>query len=272
MAWLRGARLAALCGISNKIPPAAPLRNPRRHKPPPVLPLLLWLASSHARSQRAPTFAHALPPRAPQRMKPDPRIEQLRANLAEHHALRLCGAGQPRSARASVALVVRPEGTGLALLLIRRAVRQGDPWSGHMAFPGGRREPDDSSAQETAIRETHEEVGVDLRATGAYLGRLGDVRPASAVRPIVISSFVFAVPPGTATTTNVEVDWTVWIPLQELAAPGAATEYLHRLEGGRELRFPAIGHREHVIWGLTYRIMRQFLHLATPMTDHRSQR
>lgn len=165
-------------------------------------------------------------------------------------------------ARASVALVVRPRGDDLDLLLIRRATREGDPWSGHMALPGGRSGPADADARATAERETWEEVGIDLRRTGTLLGRLDDVEPRSGAPLIVVSAFVYEVPAGTEPVWNHEVELAVWVPIDELAAPGAATEYLHAHPDGSDLRFPALVIQEHVIWGITYRIVTQFLHLA----------
>ena len=163
---------------------------------------------------------------------------------------------------ASVALVVRPRPADLELLLIKRAVFAGDPWSGHMAFPGGRRDPADSSSLETALRETREEVGVDLRGAGMLLGRLDDVQPRSGAPPVVVTPYVFAVGPETETRPNAEVDRAIWAPLRHLADPEAEVEYLHALTGGASLRFPAIGFQEHVIWGITHRIILQFLDIS----------
>jgi len=172
----------------------------------------------------------------------------------------LRGEGGP--ARASVALVVRPRGDELELLLIRRAMREGDPWSGHMALPGGHSGPADADARATSERETWEEVGIDLRRSGMLLGRLDDVEPRSGAPRIVVSAFVFGVPAGTEAVWNHEVDLAVWVPVDQLAAPGAVTEYLHPHPDGTELRFPAISIQEHVIWGITYRIVTQFLGLV----------
>lgn len=155
----------------------------------------------------------------------------------------------------------------MELLLIKRSVRQGDPWSGHMALPGGRHDPADSSAAETAIRETWEEVGIDLRLADRRLGRLDDVEPGSAKLQIVVSPFVFCVPPGTTTTINEEVERAYWVGCRRLAAPQATTEYLHALESGEQVSFPAIGYEDDVIWGLTYRILRQFIEIAFGTPD-----
>jgi 8-oxo-dGTP pyrophosphatase MutT (NUDIX family) len=131
-----------------------------------------------------------------------------------------------------------------------------------MALPGGRSGPADADARSTAERETWEEVGIDLRRSGTLLGRLDDVEPRSGAPRIVVSAFVFAVPAGTEPEWNHEVDLAVWVPVDQLTAPGAATEYLHLHPDGTELRFPAIGIQGHLIWGITYRILTQFLELA----------
>lgn len=161
-----------------------------------------------------------------------------------------------------MALLVRPAAADLELLVIKRATRAGDPWSGHMAFPGGRQSVDDHSARETAERETYEEVGIDLSRVGRLLGRLDQVWPQSGAPAIVISPFVYSVPTSPDLDLNYEVAAAFWIALQELSAPGAATEYLHALASGEELRFPAIAYESHVIWGLTHRIMTDFLDIV----------
>lgn len=190
----------------------------------------------------------------------DPRIESLRDRIAREPAR--TAPVPDGSARASVALVVRPEPDDLEVLLIRRAEHPGDPWSGHMALPGGRRSPSDRDGRATAVRETREEVGVDLEARGQYLGPLDEVHPRSGAPLISISPFAYAVPAATTTTVNHEVDVALWVPLRTLAEPGAATEYLHALSSGESLRFPAIGFQEYVVWGLTHRILTRFLEIA----------
>jgi 8-oxo-dGTP pyrophosphatase MutT (NUDIX family) len=162
---------------------------------------------------------------------------------------------------ASVALVVRPGRQATELLLIKRASFPGDPWSGHIAFPGGRRAPDDRSPRDTAIRETREEVGLELEPA-RFLGRLDDVAPRPGAPNVSISPFVFSVGTSAELRLNHEVALALWVPIDHLADPASATDYLHELAGGTALRFPAIRLDEHVIWGLTYRIIAQFLDLA----------
>lgn len=157
---------------------------------------------------------------------------------------------------------MRPGDGDLELLVIKRATFAGDPWSGHIAFPGGRRDPGDADELATALREVREEVGIDLPAEGRLLGRLDDVRPRSGAPQIVVSAFVFGVGEHCAATPNHEAELALWIPIERLGDPESATEYLHALSSGEFLRFPAIGYQEHVIWGLTHRIMQQFLEFA----------
>lgn len=159
---------------------------------------------------------------------------------------------------ASVALVVRPRPADLEALLIRRAAFEGDPWSGHVALPGGRRSPADRTTAETAIRETREEVGIDLSVQGTMLGRLDDVRPRSGAPPVSVAAYVFAVPGDTGVTLNHEVESARWAPIGHLMAAASAMEHVHTLASGEKVPFPAIGYQEYVIWGLTHRILTQF--------------
>ncbi len=192
----------------------------------------------------------------------DPRIEALHEQLQRLPVVTVPPEAGVR--RAAVALVVRPEPGDLELLLIKRTVFAGDPWSGHMAFPGGRSDPEDPDAVATAVRETCEEVAVDLRATGTLLGALDEVQPGTQTLQIVVSPFVFSVPPGTPAIPNHEVEATVWIPIRELLQPDAALEHLYEYGAGEPLRFPALGYGGYVIWGLTHRILLQFLEIAAP--------
>jgi len=190
----------------------------------------------------------------------DPRIRALHAAL-EGRRPRLIEA-RPGVANASVTLVVRPTDADLQILLIERSRSERDPWSGHMALPGGRRE-EEEGALETAIRETREEVGIDLLSGGLSIGRLDDVQPNPGGPQIAVSPFVFVVAPGVEPRADpAEVAGTIWIPLGHLADPASAAEHLHVLPDGNRLRFPAISYHGHIIWGLTHRMLIQFLGIA----------
>ena len=190
-------------------------------------------------------------------MVADGRIEALRQTLAARTAAGLVR--RPDEREAAVALVIRPR-RELELLLIKRAVRETDPWSGHMALPGGRRDPDDDALLDTALRETVEETGVDIARHGHVLGELDEVAPRTPrLPPIVIAPFVAAVPPGTlAVPDGREVELALWIPVSALRDDAAVSEILIELQEGSR-SFPSLVYQEHVIWGLTHRILVQFL-------------
>lgn len=162
---------------------------------------------------------------------------------------------------AAVALVLRPRDE-LELLLIRRAVREGDPWSGHIAFPGGRRDAQDADLIGTALREAEEETGILMREVGDPLGALDEVEPGSRrLPPLVISPHVVAVPPGVEPIPQLaEVEHLRWAPLSALRDQGAATS-IRVVTAEATLRFPAVNFEDYTIWGLTYRILQQFLNV-----------
>jgi 8-oxo-dGTP pyrophosphatase MutT (NUDIX family) len=148
---------------------------------------------------------------------------------------------------------------GLAALFIRRAERPDDLWSGHVAFPGGRAEPGESSV-ETAVRETAEEVGLDLRGRGEVLGGLDEIQAIGRGRAMGLSirPWVFALreePP--AFTLSDEVASAHWVPLRDLLDPArrAPFPYVHE---GTELTLPSIRVSGLTIWGLTYRMIEVF--------------
>jgi 8-oxo-dGTP pyrophosphatase MutT (NUDIX family) len=161
--------------------------------------------------------------------------------------------------QASVALVLRARDP-LELLLIKRATSERDPWSGHMALPGGRRDDADADLEETARRETLEETGVDLWRLGKQLGRLEDLAPSSPRLPrLTISPWVFAVPRDTeAHVASREVDAIHWVSLAHLRDPGSRSAVQIPLPGGPQ-SFPSFVVAEHHVWGLTYRILERFL-------------
>jgi 8-oxo-dGTP pyrophosphatase MutT (NUDIX family) len=157
--------------------------------------------------------------------------------------------------RAAVALVLRDGPTGVELLFIRRAEHPEDPWSGQMAFPGGRSEPGDADLLATAVRETAEEIGVDLSREGEYLGSLDEVRAMARLRPVdlAITPFVFRLRGDVALSPNHEVRSTHWIPLEELVREDrrSVMDYAYQ---GSTLQFPCLRVEDVVIWGLTYRM------------------
>lgn len=166
--------------------------------------------------------------------------------------------------RAAVALILRAsDADALELLLIQRAAYAGDPWSGHIALPGGREEPGDPSLVDTAIRETREETAIDLAHEGRLIGRLDDVQPRTVVLPrIIITPFVavLAASAPPPLSLSPEVADAFWVPVATLCDPRTATEVTLDLPGGPR-RVRCFLHGGHTIWGLTERILNQFLEL-----------
>ncbi|HUH14141.1 MAG TPA: CoA pyrophosphatase [Longimicrobiales bacterium] len=193
-------------------------------------------------------------------MPHDDALRRLRDLIGARRPAR--AARSPLSREAAVALVLRrsPE---LELLLIHRADKAGDPWSGHMALPGGRREPGDVSLADTAMRETEEETGIPLARVGELWGPLDEVGPATRrLPPIIIAPFVALVPAGTAAHPSpAEVQAAWWVPLTALRDADAMGEILIELEGAPRA-FPSIRWEERDIWGLTLRILEDFLKMA----------
>jgi 8-oxo-dGTP pyrophosphatase MutT (NUDIX family) len=164
--------------------------------------------------------------------------------------------------RAAVAAVLRPGPTEPELLLIRRAERVGDPWSGHMALPGGHQCKDDRDMLATALRETREEVGLDLSGH-RLLGSL-DEYPATArgnFMGIVIAPFVFALDRDEELCPNKhEVADLIWAPFGRMAR--GETDVIKELErDGQLVQFPGFRVGEQIVWGLTHRVLTDFFAL-----------
>jgi 8-oxo-dGTP pyrophosphatase MutT (NUDIX family) len=163
---------------------------------------------------------------------------------------------------AAVSVLVRAHDE-LEVLLIKRAEHETDPWSGHMALPGGRRDRDDVDLLHTAVRETEEEVGVAISRDMQLLGALDEVSPRNPrLPPIIIAPFAFAVPVDTTPVIDTkEVEAAIWVPLSALRDESARSEILITLEGGAR-SFPSLKYGDYVIWGLTHRILLQFLEIT----------
>ena len=172
---------------------------------------------------------------------------------------------EPRSGRAAVAIMVREGQEATELLMIRRATREGDPWSGHMGFPGGRRDPEDRSNFYCALRETEEELGVDLSRWGAPLGELSDVNTGwRKDRPeMLVTPFIFSVSELPELTPNDEVDDVVWVPLHFLMAKGNR-EPLEWEWKGQKMETDSYLYDCYRIWGLSLMMIDEMMGLLRP--------
>jgi 8-oxo-dGTP pyrophosphatase MutT (NUDIX family) len=184
-------------------------------------------------------------------------IEEIRSALGRHQPTLI--AREPEHAEAAVALVLAGGGSELSLCAIRRAEHPLDPWSGHMALPGGRASPEDSGPRAAAERETLEEVGIAL-AAAHWIGPLSDVlvRLGGGDRRMVLSPFVYylgeALPPFVPSD---EVAEAFWVPLSHLWDPRNASHTEWERHGSR-LLYPAIRFRDYAIWGITFRVLTLF--------------
>ena len=165
--------------------------------------------------------------------------------------------------RAAVAAVLRPGEGGAEFLFIHRADDPRDPWSGHMAFPGGRVNPGDADSLAAAVRETREEVGLDLAASAEHVGRLSDVAAIGRGRPMnmVITPFVFTVGSVPPLEPNYEVETVVWVPASFLA-DHRNRESMEYQRAGLFLELPCYRYQDHLIWGLTLGMVDELLSLV----------
>jgi 8-oxo-dGTP pyrophosphatase MutT (NUDIX family) len=194
-------------------------------------------------------------------MLDDPRIRSLRNALARRATPPPATPRDPTLSEAAVLVTLRLADP-MELLLIERAEKVGDPWSGHMALPGGRRDPGDAGLLHTALRETREETSIHVPDTDV-LGPLELLTPSFRRRfSLVIAPFVAVVPPDTrAVPAPAEVETALWVPLPHLASDSAVDEILIELDEG-STAFPALSYQDYVIWGLTHRIITGFMEVA----------
>ena len=159
---------------------------------------------------------------------------------------------------AAVAIVLRNTNTGPEFLLMQRAIHKNDPWSGQMAFPGGKFEPQDKSYKYTAIRETFEEVGLDLNEND-FIGQIDDVLGLKANGDISVhvACFVFKLDREVTLSANHEVADMLWLPLAYLENPNNSYDFYHPHD--QSLKMPAIlinAQKNQILWGLSLRMLK----------------
>jgi 8-oxo-dGTP pyrophosphatase MutT (NUDIX family) len=161
-------------------------------------------------------------------------------------------------AEAAVSIVLRASDR-VDLLLIRRSKSEQDPWSGHMALPGGRRDATDHSLLHTAIRETREETAFELEHA-TVLGRLATVAPVSDRLPkLSVTPIVFGIEcEAEAVVNSHEIAAVHWASLDELRDPASReTTTILLPDGPRD--FPCFRLDGQIVWGLTHRILDRFV-------------
>ena len=194
-------------------------------------------------------------------------LDTIRARLAQHAPPAI--PTDTTSRRAAVAVILRAPHNAAAppeVLFIKRGEHDGDPWSGHMAFPGGHADETDPSLMATAIRETWEEIGLDLNTHGQLIGRIEHEQAAPPSRPagMLVAPFVFAITSTPKLVLSSEVAEVVWAPLQRIVVAADHTRQ-QRYGRGALGNFPGylVGNG-HFVWGLTYRMVHTFLRAVEP--------
>ena len=156
---------------------------------------------------------------------------------------------------AAVAIVLRRSAQGPRVLLIERSRAPEDPWSGHMAFPGGRREPRDKDLLATCLRETREETGLRLRPD-QLLGRLPDAVATGLEHPIGVRPYLFRLSGNPRLHCSSELRRVLWVSFGRLAASFGPAR-LRRSR--RPLRVQGFRAGRRVVWGMTGRLLERLL-------------
>ena len=165
--------------------------------------------------------------------------------------------------RSAVAMILQVRGGELHILMIKRAEREGDPWSGHMAFPGGRMDKTDANGYAVAMRETAEEVGLVLGPQDECIGRLSELnaRPHRGTFGMAVSPFVFRLDREVTFTPNYEVAEVVWVPLEFLTDEDNREEMIWKYKGAR-IPVPCYMYEGRCIWGLSLMMLDELLDLV----------
>ena len=190
-------------------------------------------------------------------------LERILIELLRRPARKVTGSETMR--RSAVAAIFRSgQGGEAELLFMRRAIHEKDPWSGQIGFPGGRSDPQDPDLLHTALRETREEIGLDLQRGAQLLGSLDELqaRARGSILPMSIQPIAFALPEGAHPefSLNEEVDSTFWIPVYQLPDPARRT-WVQAERAEQKMSFPGVDLGEHgVLWGLTWMMVVEVPH------------
>jgi len=183
---------------------------------------------------------------------PEASLERLRKFLLP---IELAEAELRTKPAAAVMIILRQGPRGLELLLGERRKQEGDPWSGQVGLPGGRHRTEDGTMLATALRETREEVGIDLEGRAEVLGHMPPRAPGNKPELLVVP-FVAIATDSLEATPSAEIPATFWCLLQDLpATQGKST--VNTVLG--ELTVPAYTYAGRLIWGFTYRILEELL-------------
>jgi 8-oxo-dGTP pyrophosphatase MutT (NUDIX family) len=185
-------------------------------------------------------------------------MDRIKEKIRENPGKVFTGAPYDNLPSAAVLMLLRPEGNSLEALLVKRKVSEGDPWSGHMAFPGGRSSKTDSSIEETVTREAFEETGIRAGEDYEIIGTLDQVVPGNI--SIKVTPFVaFAIKDVSVRIDGNEIVEYFWIPIAFFANKGNSSTY-KLLRFGKSYEVPSFAYMgKHIVWGMTLRIIENFI-------------
>ena len=200
---------------------------------------------------------------------PTLKIRKIRQSVARHSPIQYPLGKLTR--QAAVSIVLRPSEKDTEALFILRATKEGDPWSGHMAFPGGHFEASDASLRRPAERETLEEIGLDLTMAAKYIGQIDPVQanPRGRDLDMIVTPFVYELTASAVSfNPNYEVADVLWGSLREMYEGSA-----HRISefdiGGDRVKYPGFSVGGEIVWGLTYRMIELFFAVLDPCWEDR---
>lgn len=194
-------------------------------------------------------------------------VDGIIAQLDQHQARKI--PGRRSLMRSAVSVVMfENEQQDTELLLMQRAQRQGDPWSGHISFPGGRMETQDAHPLATAKRELHEEMGIDISNAADFVGRSSDVvtRQHAKTAPMIVSPYLFRCHQRPEINANHEAVHTFWMPLSYIANQDNRDSMTWQLGGknfGVPLKMPCYFYQEKRVWGLTLLMLDELVKIAS---------
>ena len=190
-----------------------------------------------------------------------PLLQLIETRLAGHRPSRKLL--RPLMKRSAVAMILQVREGELHILMIKRADRKGDPWSGHMAFPGGRMDREDRNGFAAAVRETEEEVGLRLGPEDRCIGRLSDLnaRPHKGAFGMAVSPFVFRLEREVTFVPNYEVAEVVWVPLEFLLDTDNREQMVWERTGVK-IPLPCYFFEDRRIWGLSLAMLDELMDLV----------
>lgn len=196
-------------------------------------------------------------------------IEEIRRSINDHSPKRYAVSKSTR--QAAVSVVLRPGQSDMQALFILRATKEGDPWSGHMAFPGGHLEAEDESLRHAAERETLEEIGLDLTLTSDFIGQLDAIQanPRGSSLDMVVTPFAYVLKHSEVSfEPNYEVADVLWGSLNDMHS-GHSHTMGEFVISGETVKYPGYGVGSEIVWGLTYRMLDQFFAMLDPAWEER---